>query len=247
MARAGETDGESPDAVIGNSMRAIPDPISLETAAYLEIKRTIMSGGLKPGESISVNGMAKQLNVSRLPVLHALRRLASEGFVQLPPRRNAVVTSLSAAELRGRNLILAAVEEVALRDAWPLDERMVAQSESAQRAFEVDLLAGGDGVEADRDFHNVVWHATRISECRRILETIWDQGSFYRALIHEHRTTGLIADRLAEHAAIQSALERGDLEAAVSALRVHRMRGSERLESVMATVGAISQSDHIHE
>ncbi len=221
------------DSTPAPGVRAIPDPMSLESSAYVEIKRTITEGVLKPGQPISVNAMAKELGVSRLPVLHALRRLASEGFVQLPPRRNAVVTSLNAAELRGRNRILAAVEEVALRDAWSLDARLLAQSDKARRAFEADVHAGGDGVNADRDFHNVVWHATQISECRRILETIWDQGSYYRALIHQFSTPEVVADRIAEHAAIQSALEAGDLEAAVVALRTHRESGADRLERVM--------------
>lgn len=240
MAEGRTHDRKSEDPALARGIRAIPDPISLEASAYMEIKRTITEGVLKPGQPISVNAMAKELNVSRLPVLHALRRLASEGFVQLPPRRNAVVTSLNATELRGRNRILAAVEEVALRDAWSLDVKLVAQSDTARRAFEADLRAGGDGVDADRDFHNVVWHATRITECRRILEAIRDQGSYYRALIHQHSTPDVVADRIAEHAAIQSALEAGDLEATVIALRIHRDSGADRLERVMEIFEALS-------
>lgn len=58
----------------------------------------IVHGQLKPGQWISENEIARQLEVSRSPVREALRLLAQEGLVEILPRRGTVVADLDAEE-----------------------------------------------------------------------------------------------------------------------------------------------------
>ncbi|MGD1817834.1 MAG: GntR family transcriptional regulator [Pleomorphochaeta sp.] len=80
----------------------------LTTKAYKKIKDMIISGELKPGEKLNQEKLAKQLGISRTPLLQALRRLSSEQLTQTIPRRGSRVKIftkedlLSIFEIRGK-------------------------------------------------------------------------------------------------------------------------------------------------
>src|SRR5688572_6233184 len=59
----------------------------------------IIRGRFKPGERLVEQTLAKECQVSRVPLREALRIAASEGLVTLAPHRGAIVTPLSDAEL----------------------------------------------------------------------------------------------------------------------------------------------------
>jgi DNA-binding GntR family transcriptional regulator len=67
---------------------------TLEELAYGDIRRAIVDGSLPPGRRIVPNSLAAAAGVSRIPVLQALRRLESEGFVRITPHKEVVVTEL---------------------------------------------------------------------------------------------------------------------------------------------------------
>ncbi|MCR4416436.1 MAG: GntR family transcriptional regulator [Ignavibacteria bacterium] len=59
------------------------------------IRESILTGKLKPGERLMELDLANQLGISRTPVREAFLQLESEGFVQVIPRKGAVVTETS--------------------------------------------------------------------------------------------------------------------------------------------------------
>jgi DNA-binding GntR family transcriptional regulator len=59
------------------------------------LRQDIMSGRLQAGERLLEEVIAKEHNVSRVPVREALRRLESEGFVTLTPYHGARVSESS--------------------------------------------------------------------------------------------------------------------------------------------------------
>src|SRR5215813_356325 len=61
--------------------------------AYAEIQRLIVTGALKAGTLISESGLSEQLDCGRTPIREALQRLQLEGFVEIHPRRGALVTT----------------------------------------------------------------------------------------------------------------------------------------------------------
>ena len=62
-----------------------------------EIRRRITEGHWQQGERLYEDQIASDLDVSRNPVREALQALASEGFVELEPRRGARVATVSEA------------------------------------------------------------------------------------------------------------------------------------------------------
>ena len=63
-----------------------------------ELRRLIITGELPPGSRLVEDRLAVQLGVSRNPVREALQALAGEGFVDLLPRRGAVVAQITPAQ-----------------------------------------------------------------------------------------------------------------------------------------------------
>ena len=69
--------------------------LPLRHAVLEEIRRRIVAGQWAQGERLFEDQIAAELNVSRNPVREALQALASEGFVELEPRRGARVATVS--------------------------------------------------------------------------------------------------------------------------------------------------------
>lgn len=63
------------------------------------LRELILSDTFPSGARLAESELAEQLGVSRTPVREALRQLAAEGLVELPPNRGARVASWSADEL----------------------------------------------------------------------------------------------------------------------------------------------------
>src|SRR5690242_6627209 len=66
---------------------------SLSDRVYSDVRRLIISGEIRAGETISELGLSKQLNVSRTPVREAVKRLLAENLLQTNERGGLSVYS----------------------------------------------------------------------------------------------------------------------------------------------------------
>jgi DNA-binding GntR family transcriptional regulator len=64
------------------------------------LRRAIVNGELRAGETLRQEELAARLGVSRIPLREALRQLEGEGFVTSTPHRSVVVATVSMEELR---------------------------------------------------------------------------------------------------------------------------------------------------
>lgn len=67
--------------------------------AYEAIRKMIMDRTLRQGASLAVQKLAEQFEMSVTPVREAIRRLASEGLLEVVPRQGTFVRSFSVADL----------------------------------------------------------------------------------------------------------------------------------------------------
>src|SRR3954468_17194703 len=88
-----------------------------------EIRRSILTGALAPGQEFSLREIANLLAVSFIPVREALRSLESEGLVVTRPGRSAIVAPLDLADLHAIYRLRHQVEpEIAARACRLLPE-----------------------------------------------------------------------------------------------------------------------------
>ena len=64
----------------------------------IAIKAAIIKGKFKPGEKISEGDLAESMGISRTPLREAFRKLENEGFIEIIPRKGAMVTTIDADE-----------------------------------------------------------------------------------------------------------------------------------------------------
>jgi len=232
---AGSNAAKPPEKALAVAQGALLSSVenyrTLEELAYEDIRRAIVQGKLAPGQRIRINAIAAAAGISRVPVMQALRRLETEGFVRIAPHKEAVVTELSPEETRERFLLMTTLETLCLREAaGRLTPDLLKRLRDAQKAI-LAARAAKDTVranEGDRAFHALLWEVCGLKRVIQLVQNLWDHGQHYRLIMHRGRG-GFAKESLEEHEAILAALERNDISTAVRALEHHRAGAQERL------------------
>jgi DNA-binding GntR family transcriptional regulator len=110
---------------------------TLHDEATIRVRDMIIEGRLQPGARINETQLGQTLGVSRTPLREALRTLASEGLLDLVPRRGAVVRTLSLGEVAEILEVTKALEQMAGRLAC---ERGTAQDIAAVRRLHDEMM-----------------------------------------------------------------------------------------------------------
>ncbi len=110
--------------------------------AYSHIRRKIFSGEFGSGHLLSTQDLALEIGVSRTPVRDALRVLEQEGLVELSPRQESRVKSLSYEEFRELCELRIALESyfAALAAERRTEEDLVALDGSLQKMKRIAAL-----------------------------------------------------------------------------------------------------------
>ncbi len=205
----------------GGQVRTIgADHIALREQVLSELRRRIVDGDYAQGERLTENRLADDFGVSRNPVREALRVVESEGFVEILPRRGAVVATL---------------DDTAIRDLFAVRKQLetLAAGLAAERATEDDvarlraLLAEANAATDAEDF-------ARVAELNSALHVavIDISGNRWLASLssamyhHVHWVFRVGAAQRAphsweEHIRLVDAIAAGDAEAAVAAANAH--------------------------
>lgn len=152
-------------------------------AVYLTIKAQLLRGEHEFGAALSVADLAARLGASRQPVMEALKRLQSEGFVEIIPQVGCRVAAPRAAEVSDFYEVFATMEGLASRLA--AERRDPAEVDEC-RALAVRLTSAigvGDFDSAryadlNRRFHGLIHRMARSREARTAAEMYWDRSDF---------------------------------------------------------------------
>ena len=134
------------------------DRALLRDDVYHRLRDAIVVGTLAPGEQLRDLELAAWLGVSRTPVREALLRLAEAGLVVASPGRSTVVSTLDVRAVREARDVVAAMHEVAVREAVAaLTADDLQGMRAAQDRFRAALDAGdvAGALEADDDLHGI--------------------------------------------------------------------------------------------
>ena len=131
--------------------------------------------------------LAEEMGVSRTPVREAIRKLELEGTVVMIPRKGAYVAGLSMKDVADVFEIRGALEGLAAELAAERitdDEMEELERYLVMTAEEIDTGNLDDVVQADTDFHSLLYKASRNSRLPQILNNLREQ-------IQRFRTTSL--------------------------------------------------------
>ena len=189
-------------------------------AIYELLKQQIIAGELKAGEELKIMPLAKELDISIVPLREAIRMLAAESLVELRPRRSPIIARMNERELIEMNQIRGALEPIVLADAVPRhDETSIAicQDLLEQDERSTDLW---EKVELNRQFHLAVLEPSRMKRSIAIIADQYDgiaRITQFRVVDHG----GMIGKHNFEHEAILDAVRLGNVEKAVVLMTRH--------------------------
>ena len=94
-------------------------PRSKADHAYAMIRARVLDGRSAPGDRLVIEQLAREINVSVVPVREAIRRLEAEGYITFTRNVGATVTSIDLARYPETVEALAVLEGVAIGLAAP--------------------------------------------------------------------------------------------------------------------------------
>jgi DNA-binding GntR family transcriptional regulator len=140
---------------------------------YEMLKQAILSGELKTGQPLVETSLATWCQVSRTPIREALRRLEQDGLIERSDR-GLVVRERSPQEILDIYETRIALEATAGRMA--AERRTDHDVRLLRRLHERGHQISGDNiaaiVEANRQFHRTVWHASHNDSLLDLLERL---------------------------------------------------------------------------
>jgi DNA-binding GntR family transcriptional regulator len=201
------------------------------TEAVLDaIKRAILAGELRPGQSLVETELAQMLGVSKTPVREALKTLAGAGLVTMSPYRGATVRAIdpaSAAAIYDLRLLLEpeAVRRAVAGSAAEAGPVQASTAEAGWADAHAALQASDAATDqarrslANREFHRALYLACGNSLLVKTLDDLRDQTALVSALSWEQAPSW--QQEAAEHRAILAAARRGLATEAAALLRAH--------------------------
>jgi len=217
------------------------DPNSHAEKAYEAIRKMIMDRTLRQGASLAVQELAEQFEMSVTPVREAIRRLESEGLLEVAPRRGTFVRSFSVEDLitgfecaeayEGMASYLVA-ERVERGEALSekLDALMCLLDEMEQHLDQSEAALWG---KLDTRFHDglcLLSNNSHIWQSYQKIRAQMDCVLWFITPLHVDR-----GNSTREHKRILEAVIRGDKEAARVIAQAHRNNVRNVLRSLAPT------------
>lgn len=193
---------------------------------YKALLDAISDGSLAPGARLTQEEIAEQMNISRSPVLQALRLLKKDGLVQDAPGRGLLVTPLTTDSIRNLYQIRGALDNLAAKMAaeqkFQMDQTLIKRGRKASQGKDIKAM-----IDADMAFHTAIYEASGNPLIAQSAQVYW---------VHLRRAMGAVLQSSEqreaiwnEHEAIAKAIAAGDVVAAGELTDVHTTHARKNL------------------
>jgi DNA-binding GntR family transcriptional regulator len=194
---------------------------------YEQLRRRILGGTYKPDGRLRLTELAREFEMSEMPVREALRMLQRDGLVEMHSHRGAAVANLSWARAAEIVSVRMHLEVLAVREAAPRhDKSSLAELGKILDRMDRDLAAGSAArfSAGNREFHRRLYEPGANAALKQEIADLWDRVWRARAQSIFEVDRARMTAAQAEHRAILAALAKNDAEAAVTAASRHRDR-----------------------
>lgn len=201
-------------------------------SVFLTLEEEILSGALKPGDTLTEIALSERLGVSRTPLRAAIHALAEEGLVEVVPNKGAVVLGVSRDDLVEIYDIRMRLEGIAASLAAKriTDEALSKLTESVELSEFYLAKSDSDHLkELDSDFHNIIYKSSGNRHLCKILSELHRNIRSYRKMslsVPERLQTSV-----EEHKALLTAIKAHD-EALAEKIAVEHIRAA--LDNLLA-------------
>lgn len=190
----------------------------------------IATGGIGPGDKLTIDELAQRYNASHMPVREALRELLGAGLLRQGSGRSMRLAAFDRSTIENLFNTRSAIEVMLTRQAA---QRFTRHDVTALEAIESDLERAVDAndnegvLAANRRFHTAIYALAENEEANSIVERHW---LFIRLLwsrvgFGSERYGGVIND----HRHLMRALSANDVEAAAVLMGAHVIKAKHEL------------------
>lgn len=219
---------------------------TLSERAYKNIRRELISGGLKPGEQLVSRNLAERYGVSLAPVREAIGRLAAEGMIDHVPGSGSFVRTITKQDLYELFVLREALETCAAGEAalnaHPAEieeleflcdkfDKMAAQVTDSPSQ---DLM--DEWLDAEERFHGLLFEATKNALLQRVANMYRSQIQVFE--VQRTRpvilTSEIARTTVIGHREIAEAVRQRDSELARTRMSQHIRQGRQTIMSFFA-------------
>lgn len=181
-------------------------PTTIVNYVHDRLRSDIISGRYPPGTRLNESQIARELEISRIPVREALVRLREHGLVMKHDRRGMFVMELSEDEMQQINSVRIILEAEAIRLCRAkMNKRQTNKLISLVDKMDTwDGESGFDAAEVDIEFHRTLWDSAGNPSLKATLESLTTPLFAHAAL--QHVSTETTKWRLNHHRALLDVL-----------------------------------------
>ena len=199
------------------------------------IRSKILKGELKTGQPLRQDALAKEFNVSRIPVREALMQLEAQGLVSFEAHKGATVTELSPDKIDELFELCAVVEcHILERAIQNMTDEDLARANEIRERFD-DVVSRGDEVEEwsnyNYELHKALYAPANMPETMDViynLNTKCDRYIRMQLLFTEGTAK---ADK--EHQALLEMYQNRDIDGAKYMLKKHILEAGAAIRDLL--------------
>jgi DNA-binding GntR family transcriptional regulator len=225
------------ESALGATLTQISRSRTLGDEAYEQLRHALRSGQLRPGQPITVRGLARALGISLTPAREAMGRLSAEGVLAEGPNRTVLVRRLTQRDYQELMTIRLALEPIAAAHAVEhvsqadLSELQALQDELREAHADCDYK---HVLRCNENFHFLLYRKSGMPTLVQLLEGLWLRIGPTLRFLHESTFAADSWPGDTNHRDILAALARRDTGQVAQAVRKDLEDGSARLLAVLA-------------
>jgi DNA-binding GntR family transcriptional regulator len=193
---------------------------SLADFVYRHLRDAVRSGRYSAGDRLREADLAAQLSVSRTPIREAIRRLVSDGLVEVAASRGVMFIELDKQQVRELYVLRESLEGTAAGlAAMHASEGEIDLMQELLKESSATKLSPERMARMNSAFHQAIHDAAHNRYLTQALNQLYDSLALLPGTTFEYPGRSAIAQR--EHLAILKAIRSRDPEAAEQHARRH--------------------------
>jgi DNA-binding GntR family transcriptional regulator len=209
-------------------IKPVGRPRFMGDTAYDILKEAIIKGTLAQGQKLIETQLSAQMNVSRVPVREAVKKLEQDGLVEKTDKRGFVVKIISKEEIDETFGIRALLESYAAFLATEhIDDGLIRKLDESMEAYKHVLEAGDTErlMQLNTQFHEMIYKASGSQKLYELINNFRDFIYRYRRKLLNNLDFARLS--LGDHEKMVKAMRQKDQKKVEHLVKKHILRGKE--------------------
>jgi len=209
-------------------IKPVGRPRFMGDTAYDILKEAIIKGTLAQGQKLIETQLSTQMNVSRVPVREAMKKLEQDGLVEKTDKRGFVVKIISKEEIDETFGIRAILESyAALLATERVDDGLIRKLDESIETYKQVLTTGDTEklMQLNTQFHEMIYKASGSQKLYGLINNFRDFIYRYRRMLLNSLDFAMLS--LRDHEEMVMAMRKKDKERVEHLVKKHILRGKE--------------------